>query len=145
MMNRTLVAVDDSRPALAAAEYAIRMALAGSADVHFVSVKEIGRDIDGVMSHVSARAEAAGITPTTTTREGEHSFEVVLAIAREWDADVIVTGWSDRRPGRPSVGSQTQHLLEFTDIPVLVVPDPRPDGERRDGPAQRERACFRRP
>lgn len=130
MMNRILVAIDDSRPALAAAEYAIRMALAGSVDLHFVTVKEIGRDTDGVIDHVNARAESAGITPTTTTREGQHPFEVVLAVAHEWDADLIIMGRSDlRRPGRPYVGSQTEHLLEFTDIPVLVVPDPRSDGE----------------
>ena len=27
-----------------------------------------------------------------------------------------------RLPSRPFDGSQTEHLLEFTDIPVLVVP-----------------------
>ncbi len=29
-----------------------------------------------------------------------------------------------RRPGTRYVSSQTEHLLEFTDIPVLVVPSP---------------------
>ena len=42
-----------------------------------------------------------------------------------WRADLIVMGKTDRRAtGRPYVGSQTEHLLEFTRIPVVVVPDP---------------------
>ncbi|MDH5237972.1 MAG: universal stress protein, partial [Acidimicrobiia bacterium] len=67
----------------------------------------------------------AGLTPTSTTADGGHPFEVLLAVAEEWQADLIVMGRSDnRRPGVPYVGSQTEHLLEFTPIPVLVVPSP---------------------
>jgi nucleotide-binding universal stress UspA family protein len=132
MMNRVIVAVDDSRPAFAAADYAIQLALTRSVDLHFVTVEEPGRDTDGVIDHVNRIAASAGLTPTTTTRAGDQPFEVVLAVAQEWDADLIVTGRSDlRRPGQPYVGSQTEHLLEFTDIPVLVVPDLWSVGGRR--------------
>jgi len=51
----------------------------------------------------------------------------VLAAATQWGADLIVMGRSDKRPtGRPYVGSQTEHLLEFTDTPVVVVPEADP-------------------
>ena len=124
-MNRILVAVDDSRPALAAAEYAIQLALANAAELHFVTVAEPDRSTDGIISHVSALAEAAGIAPTSTTLHGQPPFELLLAFVDEWGADLIIMGRSDlRRPGQPYVGSQTEHLLEFTHIPVLVVPDP---------------------
>jgi nucleotide-binding universal stress UspA family protein len=125
MMDRILVAVDDSRPALAAADYAIRLALTNTAELHFVTVAEPGREVDGITSYVSGRAEAAGLTSVATTLHGQHPFEAVLTFADEWGADLIIMGRSDlRRPGRPYVGSQTEHLLEFTHLPVLVVPDP---------------------
>ena len=40
-------------------------------------------------------------------------------------SDLIGMGRSDmRRPDGRYVGSQTEHLLEFTDSPVVVVPSP---------------------
>lgn len=124
MMNRILVAVHDSAPALAAASLAIEIGREPSTKLNFVSVSEPGRDTDAILRHLDAVASEAGITPTLTPTSGaDHPFEAILAVAREWNADLIVMGRSDaHRPGRPYVGSQTGHLLEFTDIPVLVVP-----------------------
>jgi nucleotide-binding universal stress UspA family protein len=54
---------------------------------------------------------------------GDHRVDGVDR-ADEWDADLIVVGRSDlRRPGQPYVASQTEHVLEFTRLPVVVVPD----------------------
>lgn len=124
-MKRILVAVDDSSPALAAASQAIELAATVDAQLHFVAVTEPDRDTTTVLRHVADLAERAGLDPTSTTADGGHPFEVLLRVARQWHADLIVMGRSDkRRPGEPYVGSQTEHLLEFTPIPVLVVPDP---------------------
>lgn len=123
-MKRILVAIDDSPPALAAAENAIDLASALEAQVLFVAVTEPGHDASA-LSHVLDLARRADLNATSTTADGGQPFEVLLHLAREWHADLIVMGRSDRRkPGVPYVGSQTEHLLEFTDTPVLIVPDP---------------------
>jgi len=125
MMKRILVAVDDTAPAMAAADLATELAKNEGAQIHFVAVSEPAHHTENALRHLTAVAENAGLTPTSTTADGGHPFEVLLAVAEEWQADLIVMGRSDnRRPGVPYVGSQTEHLLEFTPIPVLVVPSP---------------------
>ena len=46
------------------------------------------------------------------------------AEAQAWAADLTVMARSQRRhrAGDPYVGSETAHVLEFTEQPVLVVP-----------------------
>lgn len=137
MLNRILVAVDDSAPALAAAELAIEFGRQlGSSELHFVTITEAGRTTDAILRHVDGLARKAGLSPTLTAiDDGEHPFELLLDTARSWQADLVVMGRSDkRRPGAPYVGSQTEHLLEFTDVPVLVVPIPAiPSARDRSG------------
>lgn len=63
-------------------------------------------------------------TPESEPRRGGHPFEVILEEAGRWEADLIIMGRSNkRRRGVPYVGTQTEHLLEFTHVPVLVVPE----------------------
>jgi nucleotide-binding universal stress UspA family protein len=130
MMNRILIAVDDSAPALAAAMLAIEIGQERPVELHFVTVTEADRGHDqnqnqeAVLRHLASLATRAGLSPSfTAIHDGDQPFEMLLDAAHEWGADLIVMGRSDhRRPGGPYVGSQTEHLLEFTDIPVLVVP-----------------------
>ena len=124
MITKILVAVDDSAPALAAADFAVELARTLSAELRAVKVVEPERDPDVVLRHVMSLGDRAGVTTTVTSiDDGKHAFEAVLADAKLWGADLIVMGRSDQRPtGRPYVGSQTEHLLEFTEIPVVVVP-----------------------
>ena len=69
-------------------------------------------------------ASAQGIECETLLRAGD-PFRMILDEADRWDADLIVMGRSDRRgPSSPYLGSETAHVLEFTDRPVLVVPQP---------------------
>lgn len=125
MIERIVVAVNDSPPALAAASLAIEMAAAQHARLHLVTVAEDSRHITVLLDHVSRLARKAQLEPETTITDGGYPFEVLLEVAADWRADLIVMGRSDRRrPGVPYVGTQTEHLLEFTHIPVLVVPDP---------------------
>jgi nucleotide-binding universal stress UspA family protein len=112
-----------SPPAIAAANLAISLARERGAAPHFVTVTEPDHHAVHALRHVTALAEEAGLSAASTTTDGGHAFEVLLRVAAEWEADVIVMGRSDRRrPGQPYVGSQTEHVLEFADIPVLVVP-----------------------
>ncbi len=123
MMNRILVAVDDSAPSLAAAAYAIALAGDSGAQLDFATVGERGQSTNGILRHVAHLAATAGVSASTTALKGDRPYDALLARAAEWDADLIVMGRSDlRRPGQPYVGSQTEHLLEFTTIPVVVVP-----------------------
>jgi len=126
-VKRILVAINDSPPALAAATAAIELATDVGAQLRFVTVTQADCDNTTALRHVTDLAERAGLQPTTTADDDGHPFEVLLRLAKEWRADLIVMGRSDRRqPGVPYVGSQTEHLLEFTHIPVLVVPHPPP-------------------
>ena len=134
-MIRVLVAIDDSPPALAAAALAIDYAKNQPAQLHFVTVAEPGTDASAILGHATTLAGHAGVTATVAATDGGQPFEALLAEAHTWGADIIVMGRSDiRRPGQPYVGSQTEHLLEFTDIPVLVVPEPQPPRHRRSRP-----------
>jgi nucleotide-binding universal stress UspA family protein len=123
MMSRILVAVDDSPPAMVAATLATELAKSRRAELHFVAVSEPAHHAEKALNHLTTIARKAGVATTSTTTDGGHPFEALLAVAHAWNADLIVMGRSDnRRPGVPYVGSQTEHLLEFTHIPVLVVP-----------------------
>ena len=125
MMSRILVAIDDSRPAMAAGRYAIQLAQHEGAVIHLVAISETAHTTHQALRHIADLAAEKGLAATTTTRDGRAPFEVILAIADEWNADLIVMGRSDeRRPGVPRVGSQTEHLLELAHVPVLVVPPP---------------------
>jgi nucleotide-binding universal stress UspA family protein len=139
MMNRILVAVNDSPPAMVAATHATELAKSQGADLHLVAVSEPAHHAEQTLNHLTKLARKAGVTTTSTTTDGGHPFEVLLAVAHEWNADLIVMGRSDNhRPGEPYVGSQTEHLLEFTDIPVLVVPS-APHDSASTGRVKRKR------
>ncbi len=134
MITRILVAVDDSAPALAAATFAVELARTLPAELHVVTVVEPERDPDVILGHVSAMGTRAGVTTTVASvDDGKHPFEALLSAAAGCDADLIVMGRSDKRTtGRPYVGSQTEHLLEFTELPVIVVPEARSSAARGD-------------
>ncbi len=124
-MDRLLVAVDDSAPALAAARVAIDLAGRLGAELDVVTVAEPGRDPAAILHHVRTMAERAGVAASVTTLDdGLPPFEALLARAGASGADLVVMGRSDHRAsGRPYVGSQTEHVLEFTHVPVVVVPE----------------------
>lgn len=123
MTRRVIVAVDDSAPSLAAADAAIALARTEPTELTFVTVASPGNDTAPILSHVRKLAIQAGIDAEVVSCHHGPAFEAILTEAHHRRADLIVMGRSDKqRPGAPHVGSQTAHLLEFTDIPVLVVP-----------------------
>lgn len=139
MSSTILVAVSDSPAAFTAAEAAIDHARRLGARLRVVTVlpedgpdkrlKEYDaraprREVDAavVLRHVTAMGEAAGVSVTGVRRRGRVAAEI-LAEAREAHASMIVLARVDR-PGQaiPTIGSHTLRVLEFTTVPVLVVP-----------------------
>jgi len=141
-MKHILLAVDDSPAGLAAARVAVEAAAAWTGELRAVHVLVDGavqralesrgaaagvrgrRDLGAhaVLQHVADLAERAGVRVETLALEGQPARRI-LEQAGDWPADLIVLGGAGRgRIGQPYVGAQVQHVLEFAEVPVLVVP-----------------------
>ncbi len=138
MSGTILVAVHDSAAAFAAAERGIALAQSLGARVHAVQVVEPpatsaprtprdGADTppltrDGALRHLERVAAAAGVPFTSEARHGPVAPSILEAAA-EVGADYIVMARVDR-PGHiiPGIGSRTLRVLEFAEVPVVVVP-----------------------
>jgi nucleotide-binding universal stress UspA family protein len=144
MFGRMVVAVDDSAGALTAVHVAVEVALLTGGLIRFVHVigdgelvralGTMGRDgklaatrsqsADALLRHVHAEAHGAGVRAETVSLTG-HPAGLLLSEARQWGADVIIMGRSNvRGAGRAYVGAVTREVLEFSETPVLVVPQP---------------------
>lgn len=141
MSDVILVAVNDSRAAFRAAEVAVDYARRLGTSLRVVTVRDPGaldkhpgsidpaalaRHADlaaeAALSHVAALAAAAGVKVSFSQRSGRVAAEI-LAEAREVNAVLIVVALVDR-PGSatPYIGSHTLRILEFSGVPVMVVP-----------------------
>jgi nucleotide-binding universal stress UspA family protein len=145
MIERVLLAVDDSPDSLAATRLAITLtgqlharlrAVHVSADHQLEAAltaatgrpQAVGRHhpAEAILKRVAALATAAGLDIETELLAGDIA-PAVLDAARTWPADLLILGKSARSlSGEPYVGAQTRHILEFTDRPVLVVPPAHP-------------------
>ncbi len=144
MFSRILVAVDDSPAALAAVRVAVDLAASSGARIRLVHVTgdgelvralaKLGHDgqladtrrsaAESLLRHVTAEAHRAGVQADSASLTGAPAA-LLLGAARDWGADLVVVGRSDvRRVGSAYVGAVTRGVLEFSEIPVLVVPVP---------------------
>lgn len=143
MIQHILLAVDDSPASMAATQVAIEMASRLDAEVYAATVivnhavdERLAAALDSratltrrrdqaaasVLRHVARLAARAGVPVRTLTLYGEPA-PCLLKQAREWPADLVVMGHASRPgAGQHYVGAQTQHVLEFAEQPVLVVP-----------------------
>jgi len=146
MITRILVAVDDSPAGLAAANLAMGLATICRADVRALTVlmdgvidqtlAGIGGGLESadalrarrgggqtaLLRHVVDLGRGQGVIPETVALLGEPA-RCILDEARAYQPDLIVIGRSSRRQaGQPYVGSEVRHVLEFAELPVLVVP-----------------------
>jgi nucleotide-binding universal stress UspA family protein len=139
-MKQFLVVVDDSAAALRAAQLAIDLATAVGAGLTLVTVVEdhvldarLGaaaipeaaeRRAQGavaMLTRMTARASLRGLRTHQEILSGDGSGAgPVLAAATRCAADLIVVG-RDPAGGRAATAT-VSHLVEFADIPVLVVP-----------------------
>jgi len=143
-MKRLLLCVDGSPASTAATRLALDIAASWPAEIHAVFVVEdsgfasrVDEAIDGhgsaqrlvdtaeaLLAHVKSLAVDAGVELVSSVDQGE-PFERILENARTLRPDFIVMGRTGRRgPGRALVGSEVEHVLEFTDWPLIVVPEP---------------------
>jgi nucleotide-binding universal stress UspA family protein len=141
-MMRILLAVNDSPAGLAAARAAIHLAKQAAGQVRAVHVLSEPGPEPGmrrgsrrvqvedqrpgasaqVLEYVAGLADRAGVTLEALTVRGQPARSI-LDEASAWEADVIVLGRSGiRHVGQPFVGSQVLHVLEFAEVPVVVVP-----------------------
>lgn len=139
-MTRILVAINDSPAGVAAARAAIWLAaetratvlavhvVAGDAPDQRAPARALedaqlrGRQSSALLQFVAELADAARVVLQTRTLRGPPA-RAILDQAATWEADVIMLGRSGvRHVGQPFVGSQVLHVLEFADVPVVVVP-----------------------
>ncbi len=138
--DRILVAVDDSPAGLDAARAAVELAAECGATLIAVTVLRdhvlagaIGGAPDetarrlalagrSLLGWVAELAAGQGVACETVVRDGEPAGRI-LEEAEARDAQLLVMGLSGRQgPSSPYLGSETAHVLEFTERPVLVIP-----------------------
>jgi len=142
-MNTLLLCVDGSPASIAATRVALRLARHGHAKIYAIFVVEdsglaglIDRAIDGhgsggrlketgtaLLARVRSMAAREGVEIECATAGGE-PFEQILVRADSLRPEFIVMGRTGRRgPGRALLGSEVERVLEFSDWPVIVVPE----------------------
>ncbi|MXV63901.1 universal stress protein [Natronorubrum sp. JWXQ-INN-674] len=139
MFDTILLPTDGSEYAEAAADTGLELAQTHDATVHVVSVADTGPlgDLrlpgdaasakDAMRSQarefvdvIVERAEAADLDVTGTVLQGPPESEL-LEYARNNDVDLIVMGTRGRGGvHRMAMGSVTDHVIRFGDIPVFV-------------------------
>ena len=138
-MKRMLLAVNDTPAGIAAVRAAIELAARTSAELRAIHVLDgpVHREVPprrepdpeereagsaAVLRFVEDLAAGASVPVRTATLHGRPAT-AILETATAWPADLIVLGRAGyRRVGAPFVGSEVLHVLEFADVPVLVVP-----------------------
>lgn len=140
MFDTILLPTDGSEYAAAAAETGIDLARTHDAAVHVVSVADTGPLGDlrlpgdaasaeeamrgrarEFVDEVVERADAADLEVTGAVLEGAPEHEL-LEYADEHDVDVIVMATRGRGGvHRMAMGSVTDHVIRFGEVPVLVA------------------------
>ncbi len=146
MYKRILVATDGSELSAKAVDHAIALARLLGAELVALKVThlrlddhwdgQIRRDagekaeqekrwsahsqaiVDGVM----ASAQAAGVKATAVTEKSNYVADTIIEIADKKACDLIVMASHGRRGlTRVLLGSETQHVLTHSQVPVLVL------------------------
>lgn len=154
MYKRILVALDGSETSQAALAEALNLARETPASTlrvvtiidvpagvltaegaNEVSVERSLRETaDRILAEASATARAGGLEPETGVGEcfGGSVAEVILDVARRWNADLIIVGTHGRRGWRRMIlGSVAEGVARSADRPVLLVHHPE---KRATGP-----------
>jgi nucleotide-binding universal stress UspA family protein len=142
MYQRILVPVDGSATSNCGIDEAIRLAKMAGGRLRLVHVVDglvlstglelASCDVIGILteagaetlSAAKAKVEASGIAVDTFLSEAfnERVCDVVVAQARQWNADLIVIGTHGRRGvGRLLIGSDAEQIVRTAPVPVLVV------------------------
>lgn len=146
MFKRILVATDGSALSKKAVTSAIALAAQNDAELVALTVvprypknyfdgamefshedvarveKQWAEKAQGALDAVGERAKAAGVRIKTATINSDLVAESVIAAAKKHKSDLIVMA-SHGRKGikRLLLGSETQHVLTHSNLPVLVL------------------------
>lgn len=146
MYKRILVATDGSELSTKAVEHAIALAKVHGAELFALKVTHQRTDDhwDGAMladpaqkaaqdkrwadisqaviDGVTALAQAAGVKLTGISEKSNYVADTVIEVAGKYNCDLIVMASHGRRGlARVLIGSETQHVLTHSHIPVLVL------------------------
>jgi len=159
MFHRILVALDGSETASHAFDAALQLAGSSGADLlplYVIDVPVIAYEVPGfdpsivrdalveaslrIMSDAQDRMARAGVTGTARSVEaltpGEDVAQRIVAVAKEWRADVIVMGTHGRRGvQRLMLGSVAERVLRNATCPVLMMPARAATSSERPEPA----------
>lgn len=147
MYQKILVPIDGSAPSLRGLEEAIRLAKGTGATlklVHVVNefifdpayapmplyepvIEAMCANGQQILAQAGAAAREAGvkIEPQLIETIGGSVARLLLEVARNWPADLIVMGTHGRRGVRRAVlGSDAEAVLRTATVPVLLVRDP---------------------
>jgi len=146
MFKRILVATDGSTLSRKAVTSAIALAAQNDADLVALNVipryprsyfegsmtfsaEDIGRvekqwaeKAQAMLDTVRERAKESGVRVKTATANSDHVAESIISAAKKHKSDLIVMA-SHGRKGikRLLLGSETQHVLTHSALPVLVL------------------------
>lgn len=85
-------------------------------------VKTWAKNSQAVVDGVKALADAAGVTATAITENSNYIADTIIAVAKTQGCDLVVMASHGRRGlARVLIGSETQHVLTHSHIPVLVL------------------------
>jgi len=146
MFQHILVATDGSDASNKAIDSAVAMAKDSGAQVVALSVvpRYPSTYLDGAMTYspeeiarterrwveaaqsmlevATARGRAQGVDIRTATVSSDHVAEALIAAAAEHGSELIVMASHGRKGlGRLLLGSETQHVLTHSKLPVLVL------------------------
>jgi nucleotide-binding universal stress UspA family protein len=136
--ERILVAIDGSEASDHAFAKAIELAALTHGALHALAVEgplpayaatigeveEVKREKDAFFGALCGRArdlaEAAGVPIDLELRPG-HAAELILTVAREVDADLVVLGHRGHFLRDHLLGSTADRVAEHADCPVMIV------------------------
>lgn len=146
MYKRILVSTDGSELSAKAVDHAIALAKVHGAELVAIKVVHLQADDhwDGalirdnaaraeqekrwaaasqaIVDGVKAAAEAAGVKVQALTEKSNFVADTVIEVAQKTGCDLIVMASHGRRGlARVLLGSETQHVLTHSHIPVLVL------------------------
>ena len=146
MYNRILVATDGSNLSDKSVSSAIELAALCKAELVVLKVvprypqsyfeggialqpdeiarveKQLADEGQAVVDAVQKTAQEKGVTTKAITLQGDVVSEAILAAAQQQQCDLIVMA-SHGRKGitRLLLGSETQHVLTYATVPVLIL------------------------
>lgn len=120
-LERPLVAYDGSEHATRALELGVEYAERRGCPLHVVAVHDRGEEARRTIEEAAEYARGHGLEPVTHVRESDMAVEMILEVARESGADLLVMGaYGKGRLREFLLGSTTETILARTEHPVLL-------------------------